>query len=1453
MAKMYRIFYLLLILLWFRRSDGKCVDERSSDLMECDAMDEDAIDIGMREYGCGLNHLKIRNSHIPRFQMPLACDYLPPSLTIRNSSVTSFICDDDCSEHKIIFAILRELDLSFNEIRELRSLETSRYLEKLVLRHNKINFLNGTLLANYNNLFHLDLSYNEIKKFTGIENQELTFLNLSHNLIEDVGNLFSNSKTVRELDLSYNKLRKISLNDFKNLKYVKYLSLSNNFIHTIEHRTDNAIFMLQNPFWTYHYRPGYQMLEGPFDMDSTVLLNIEGNNLDDLSFLVNQMEGREIRCSSLIFRKNIIKELHPFNFRGFISDVLDLSFNEIESMAPTTFAGLTLKKLYLDHNKITHLNDSIFSPLSGLELLNLSYNPLTTVGQTVFGVSYPNVIDFIIQMDSNPIPVSSLVSFAPKIKWERLYLTIDGIIEKRSFFNLISLEELHIVNSNITEIKKHAFKGLSRLKKISFENSTVLKIEPGAFLGLINVVDLDKQNLFYNISTLEAETFVGLSRLERLDLSRTGIRVIEDEAFLGLDSLKFLYLSHNKIKYLSRNTFVGLKNLNILDLSNNELSTLSSEIFRDLEKLSHLHLEHNALYTFDVGCFSNLRSLEFLNISHNNIRTTNWGYPVENLRVLDINFNYITSFYNYLIDLEYYRTLKKIGIGENSWSCDFLIDELLKFHKYSIDYTELSILNFEDKNIHGIHHCYRYRISYMLLILLWFRSSDGKCVDKTDQDQGYYYMECDSMDEDAIDIAMRECGCNLIYLLIRDSHIPRFQMPLACDYLPPLLTIRNSSVSSFICGDDCSEHKTIFDTLTELDLSFNEIRELSSLDTLLFLRKLVLRHNKINFLNGTLLANYNNLFHLDLSYNEIKKFTGIENQELTFLNLSHNLIEDVGNLFSNSKTVQELDLSYNKLRKISLNDFKNLKYVKYLSLSNNFIHTIEHRTDNAIIMLQNPFWTYQDRPGYQMLEGPFDMDSTVLLNIEGNNLDDLSFLVNQIKGREIRCSSLIFRKNIIKELHPFNFGGFISDGLDLSFNEIESMAPTTFEGMTLRTLYLDHNKITHLNDSIFSHLSGLVLLNLSYNPLTTVGQTVFGVSYPNVVDFSHCLLTKIPPGNFTELLLDFNVIRQIEPSNQPIFKDEITSLNIVSNPIPVSSLVSFPQKKKLERLYLTIDGIIEKRSFFNLISLEELHIVNSNITEIKKHAFKGLSRLKKISFENSTVLKIEPGAFLGLINVVDFDKQNLFDNISTLKAETFVGLSRLERLDLSRTGIRVIEDEAFLGLDSLRNLYLSHNKIKYLSRNTFVGLKNLIILDLSNNQLSTLPNGIFRDVDQLSHLHLEHNSITKFDAGCFTNLKSLIFLNVSHNQITNIEKYLFYPLKKLEVLDINANFISAFDYYLSDIEYYRTLKKIGISENSWSCEYLINVLINFDKYSIDYTALSVLNFEDRNIHGIRCI
>ncbi len=99
---------------------------------------------------------------------------------------------------------LKDLTISYCNLKGMVSVENLNKLEKLNLRHNQISKIEG--LTNLTKLKKLDLQYNQISKIEGLENLiNLTSLNLSHNQIRQIEGLDTLS-SLEFLKLNANQL-----------------------------------------------------------------------------------------------------------------------------------------------------------------------------------------------------------------------------------------------------------------------------------------------------------------------------------------------------------------------------------------------------------------------------------------------------------------------------------------------------------------------------------------------------------------------------------------------------------------------------------------------------------------------------------------------------------------------------------------------------------------------------------------------------------------------------------------------------------------------------------------------------------------------------------------------------------------------------------------------------------------------------------------------------------------------------------------------------------------------------------------------------------------------------------------------------------------------------------------------------------------------------------------------
>jgi hypothetical protein len=75
-----------------------------------------------------------------------------------------------------------------------------------------------------------------------------------------------------------------------------------------------------------------------------------------------------------------------------------------------------------------------------------------------------------------------------------------------------------------------------------------------------------------NLTVLDATTFLGRGRLQKLYLSRCMVSTIQNQTFAILGELRVLDLSQNDLKQLRGDEFHGLSLLRELNLQNNQVN-----------------------------------------------------------------------------------------------------------------------------------------------------------------------------------------------------------------------------------------------------------------------------------------------------------------------------------------------------------------------------------------------------------------------------------------------------------------------------------------------------------------------------------------------------------------------------------------------------------------------------------------------------------------------------------------------------------------------------------------------------------------------------------------------------------------------------------------------------------------------------------------------------------------
>lgn len=162
-----------------------------------------------------------------------------------------------------------------------------------------------------------------------------------------------------------------------------------------------------------------------------------------------------------------------------------------------------------------------------------------------------------------------------------------------------------------------------------------------------------------------------------LEFSTNKLQTLRSEMFLKMDliNLQRIYLSQNRITTIDENTFKGLSNLVELDLSGNLLDTIPTATFVDCPSLMRLTLSYNPISVLKRGSFTHLTFLHSLELSNCNVNHIEDGafQGLHSIEWLHLDGNKLTTIKGNKVLPE---SLRGIELQGNLWKCDCNILDL---------------------------------------------------------------------------------------------------------------------------------------------------------------------------------------------------------------------------------------------------------------------------------------------------------------------------------------------------------------------------------------------------------------------------------------------------------------------------------------------------------------------------------------------------------------------------------------------------------------------------------------------------------------------------------------------------------------------------------------------------------------------------------------------------------
>ncbi|QMS84895.1 hypothetical protein [Candidatus Xianfuyuplasma coldseepsis] len=858
-------------------------------------------------------------------------------------------------------------------------------------------------------------------------------------------------------------------------------------------------------------------------------------------------------------------------------------------------------------------------------------------------------------------------------------------------------------------------------------------------------IDLGGIQCFQNLTSL---TLVGRSFKDISEISAlSNIQSIEllNTSIVSIDSFKNLSKINNLVIHdtltLQNVTGVGeMTKLTSLDLSDNGLVNVGE--LNALVNLQHLYLDNNEIVYFPS--INNLGLLETLDISENNIIQLGDDLSgLSNLETLDASNNQICDI-STLDDLESLRTLdlsfNNLGCVGNGVSPDF---DSLENAPY------LTTLKLNDNNLTSIEGLRDRDISLDVLHL-----HNNNLSDITPIGEYTNITELILYNNNISNINDLSGMTGLTAIDLSDNQLTSFDDLLA---IPNLIAI-DVSKNNITTIPDISN---VWPNLSILDLHSNILNDISRVDGHPSLEQLVLYNNGLTQLVGIQnLPELNELIiatpetidpeevpvlrpnviaRIENSYNDLPNLTIHEDHVLT---LDYDLADGlfILNSFSNNNTITDIIWPDMNIAVIDEYSF-NLANLEYIDISGNNI-------DDLRFILNNPDLDYLNIS---------DTNIANLSVISGVDTDDLDKLTT-VYAMNINVGNDLANAFIdLPRLETVNLTNTSITSLDNCFNDLDNLENLDITGSSLRSIENSFNNIfaTYSSDNVISFSGGFIsVIDNSFNggiydTLLIRNQNPLAVSYIqdsfNDITFNENGL-QLSNNSFSDIDGSFNNYdgdlidlsnSDIETLTNSFNNATIGDLNLANNLLETvpslntaASITTIDLSGNILTTVAFLDGIT------GVTTLDISDQLGSGFGDTRTlHAIDGINNmplLTSINYTGNNIEAITGFQNLGMEELV-LTNQLLQSTITTIGDDAFSGTP----LTILRLNNHEITTTNFLdNLTLLEQLYIG-----------------LDVADLSS--FSGLPMELTLDVLEIS------NTSTTFDFGPLSNYDIAVYIGVN--------------------------------------------------------------------------------------------
>ncbi|XP_048373853.1 toll-like receptor 13 [Sphaerodactylus townsendi] len=379
--------------------------------------------------------------------------------------------------------------------------------------------------------------------------------------------------------------------------------------------------------------------------------------------------------------------------------------------------------------------------------------------------------------------------------------------------------------------------------------------------------------------------------------------------------------------------------------------------------------------------------------------------------------------------------------------------------------------------------------------------------------------------------------------------------------------------------------------------------------------------------------------------------------------------------------------------------------------------------------------------------------------------------------------------------------------LQLDNNRISSIQPNAFRGLeALGMLDLSWNRLASMRPSMLAGLRNLRRLHLSHNQIASLDPGAFmsqtalqalHLSNNNLSAFQEVATAVEGLANLTFLNLDYNQISTPCVGPGGIVLPALRNLSLNSNGISKLDL-SNCSLRRLQQLNLTHNGMLEvdSKSFRATPALLELSLDMNPfpISHLINLSLPHLTMLHLSSMNQSLnrTLTTACTVFRGLSSLTSLDIKH--SKLTAAHLSQLGSCTNLTWLDLSTTDFKRLSSGDFSTFPNLEFLSLDKCKLLAVHAKAWEKLRRLRTLILKRNSISQLENALFSPLTSLSYLDLSKNRLTNLQKTSFLNMSALRQLVLQSCQITAVTRDTFYYARKMEYLDLSGNSIKLLKY-----------------------------------------------------------